>query len=52
MTILEEIQTEVTFWELLERIVKEPAPTLPTAAFSKELCNFVSSWYQETPTSF
>ena len=32
------------FWDLLDYIVEKPPPTLPTSAFSPELCDFVAAW--------
>jgi mitogen-activated protein kinase kinase 1 len=32
------------FWELMEFIVKQPPPTLPSNKFSREFCSFVEKW--------
>jgi serine/threonine protein kinase len=39
----------VSFWELLDFIVKAPAPTLPPDRFSPEFCAFVAACLQKEP---
>ena len=34
-----------SFFELHERIVEQPPPTLPTDTFGEDFCNFISIWY-------
>jgi len=40
---------QMGFWELLDFVVKAPAPSLPPDRFSPELCAFVSACLQKEP---
>lgn len=42
-------QSNPGFWELVDFIVKEPPPVLPSDKFSKEFCSFIETCLQKTP---
>ncbi|KAI0501342.1 hypothetical protein KFK09_016286 [Dendrobium nobile] len=46
---IENDEGPLSFYELLESIVEEPAPSAPSDQFSPEFCSFISSCIQKDP---